>query len=144
RVPRAPDYRLGGRIDLSRDRARRTVRHVLRIDRDVTMAPKPVIKVRDLVVGFGEQIVLNHLSLDVREGEILGVVGGSGAGKSVLLRTIIGLLPKRQGSIEVLGVDLDKASEAERRAPQGRLGLPLPPRPPFPPPPPPNHTHLPL
>jgi phospholipid/cholesterol/gamma-HCH transport system ATP-binding protein len=75
------------------------------------------------VVGFGEQIVLNHLSLDVREGEILGVVGGSGAGKSVLLRTIIGLLPKRQGSIEVLGVDLDKASEAERRALERRWGI---------------------
>jgi phospholipid/cholesterol/gamma-HCH transport system ATP-binding protein len=79
--------------------------------------------VRDLVVGFGDQIVLNHLSLDVREGEILGVVGGSGAGKSVLLRTIIGLLPKRQGSIEVLGVDLDKASEAERRALERRWGI---------------------
>jgi phospholipid/cholesterol/gamma-HCH transport system ATP-binding protein len=87
------------------------------------MAPKIVIQVRDLVVGFGDQIVLNHLSLDVREGEILGVVGGSGAGKSVLLRTIIGLLPKRQGSIEVLGVDLDKASEAERRALERRWGI---------------------
>ena len=77
----------------------------------------------DLVVGFGDQIVLDHLSLDVRGGEILGVVGGSGAGKSVLLRTIIGLLPKRQGTIEVLGVDLDKASEAgaaRARAPLGR------------------------
>jgi phospholipid/cholesterol/gamma-HCH transport system ATP-binding protein len=87
------------------------------------MAPKIVIQVGDLVVGFGDQIVLNHLSLDVREGEILGVVGGSGAGKSVLLRTIIGLLPKRQGSIEVLGVDLDKASEAERRALERRWGI---------------------
>ena len=63
---------------------------------------------RDLVVGFGDHIVLDHLSLDVRRGEILGFVGGSGSGKSVLLRTIIGLLPKRQGSIEVLGVDLDR------------------------------------
>jgi phospholipid/cholesterol/gamma-HCH transport system ATP-binding protein len=87
------------------------------------MAPNPVIKVRDLVVGFGDQIVLNHLSLDVREGEILGVVGGSGVGKSVLLRTIIGLLPKRQGSIEVLGVDLDEANEAERRALERRWGV---------------------
>jgi phospholipid/cholesterol/gamma-HCH transport system ATP-binding protein len=87
------------------------------------MAPKIIIQVRDLVVGFGDQIVLNHLFLDVREGEILGVVGGSGAGKSVLLRTIIGLLPKRQGSIEVLGVDLDKASEAERRALERRWGI---------------------
>jgi phospholipid/cholesterol/gamma-HCH transport system ATP-binding protein len=87
------------------------------------MAPNPVIKVRDLMVGFGDQIVLDHLSLDVREGEILGLVGGSGAGKSVLLRTIIGLLPKRQGTIEVLGVDLDKATEAERRALERRWGV---------------------
>ena len=87
------------------------------------MAPQPVIKVHDLVVGFGDQIVLDRLSLDVRGGEILGVVGGSGAGKSVLLRTIIGLLPKRQGSIEVLGVDLAKASEAERRALERRWGV---------------------
>ena len=87
------------------------------------MAPNPVIKVRDLMVGFGDQIVLDHLSLDVRQGEILGLVGGSGAGKSVLLRTIIGLLPKRQGTIEVLGVDLDKATEAERRALERRWGV---------------------
>ena len=76
------------------------------------MPHEPVIKVRDLVVGFGDQIVLDHLTLDVRGGEILGVVGASGSGKSVLLRTIIGLLPKRHGSIEVLGVDLEKANEA--------------------------------
>jgi len=82
-----------------------------------------VIKVRDLVVGFGDQNVLDHLFLDVREAEILGVVGGSGAGKSVLLRTIIGLLPRRHGSIEVLGVDLAKADEAERRALERRWGV---------------------
>jgi phospholipid/cholesterol/gamma-HCH transport system ATP-binding protein len=84
---------------------------------------KSVISVQDLVVGFGDQIVLDHLSLDVRQGEILGVVGASGGGKSVLLRTIIGLLPKRQGTIEVLGVDLDKASEEERRALERRWGV---------------------
>ena len=82
-----------------------------------------VIKVRDLVVGFGDQTVLDHLDLDVREAEILGVVGGSGAGKSVLLRTIIGLLPRRHGSIEVLGVDLATANEAERRALERRWGV---------------------
>ena len=59
--------------------------------------PDIVIRVRDLVVGFGEQVVLDHLSLDVRRGEILGLVGASGGGKSVLLRTIIGLIPKRAG-----------------------------------------------
>jgi phospholipid/cholesterol/gamma-HCH transport system ATP-binding protein len=79
--------------------------------------------VRDLEVGFSNQTVLNHLDLDVREAEILGVVGGSGAGKSVLLRTIIGLVPKRHGSIEVLGVDLANVNEAERRSLERRWGV---------------------
>jgi phospholipid/cholesterol/gamma-HCH transport system ATP-binding protein len=62
-----------------------------------------LIGIRDLVVGFGEEIVLDHLALDLRRGEILGVVGASGSGKSVLLRTIIGLVPKRQGTIAIAG-----------------------------------------
>ena len=61
------------------------------------------IRVRDLVVAFGRQTVLDHLSLDVRRGEILGLVGASGGGKSVLMRTIIGLIPRRSGTIEVMG-----------------------------------------
>jgi phospholipid/cholesterol/gamma-HCH transport system ATP-binding protein len=65
------------------------------------------IHVSDLVVGFRQQTVIDHLSLDVRKGEILGLVGASGGGKSVLMRTIIGLIPKRSGHIEVLGVDID-------------------------------------
>ncbi len=71
------------------------------------------IRVRDLVVGFHETPVLNGLNLDVRRGEVLGFVGGSGMGKSVLTRTIIGLLPKWQGTIEVFGRDLDQADEEE-------------------------------
>jgi phospholipid/cholesterol/gamma-HCH transport system ATP-binding protein len=86
-------------------------------------APDTVIRVHDLVVGFGRQLVLDRLSLDVRRGEILGLVGGSGSGKSVLLRTIIGLIPKRRGSIEVLGVDRDRAGEEERRAIERRWGI---------------------
>ena len=74
-------------------------------------AAEPLISVRDLVVGFGDQIVLDHLALDVRRGEVLGVVGASGSGKSVLLRTVIGLLPKRQGSIVIAGPDKDGAAE---------------------------------
>ena len=62
------------------------------------MSSDPVIRVRDLVVGFGRNTVLDHLSLDVERGEILGIVGASGSGKSVLLRTILGLVPKRLGS----------------------------------------------
>lgn len=81
------------------------------------------IRVRDLVVGFGNATVLNQLSIDVFRGEVLGFVGGSGAGKSVLLRTIIGLLPKRAGTIEVFGVDLDRVSDVERRATERRWGI---------------------
>jgi phospholipid/cholesterol/gamma-HCH transport system ATP-binding protein len=82
-----------------------------------------VISVRDLVVGFGRHIVLNQIDLDVYRGEILGFVGGSGAGKSVLLRTIIGLLPRRQGKISVLGTDLTSCTDAERRAIERRWGV---------------------
>ncbi len=82
-----------------------------------------VISVRDLVVGFGEATVLDHATLDVFRGEILGFVGGSGAGKSVLMRTIIGLLPKRKGTIEVFGTDLAALGERERRAIEQRWGV---------------------
>ena len=57
------------------------------------------IRVRDLVVCFGRHTVIDHLSLDVCTGEIIGLVGASGGGKSVLMRTLIGLLPKRGGEI---------------------------------------------
>jgi phospholipid/cholesterol/gamma-HCH transport system ATP-binding protein len=82
-----------------------------------------VISVRDLTVGFGETPVLDHATLDVFEGEILGFVGGSGAGKSVLMRTIIGLLPRRSGSIEVFGTDLAAVDDDERRAIERRWGV---------------------
>ena len=68
------------------------------------------IRVSKLVVGFGRQTVLDHLTLDVRKGEILGLVGASGGGKSVLMRTIIGLIPKRAGRIEVMGVEIAQGS----------------------------------
>ena len=82
-----------------------------------------VIKVRDLVVDFLSHRVLNGVSLDLLRSEILGFVGASGAGKSTLARSIIGLLPKRAGVIEVLGVDLDKADERQRRAIDRRWGI---------------------
>jgi phospholipid/cholesterol/gamma-HCH transport system ATP-binding protein len=89
----------------------------------MSAGPDAVIRVRDLTVGFDGHIVLDGLSLDVRRGEILGLVGGSGSGKSVLLRTIIGLLPKRGGTVEVLGLDLDRAGDRERRAIERRWGI---------------------
>ena len=82
-----------------------------------------VISVRDLVVGFGGATVLDRVTLDVFRGEILGFVGGSGAGKSVLMRTIIGLLPKREGTIEVFGTDLAGLDGDERRAIERRWGV---------------------
>jgi phospholipid/cholesterol/gamma-HCH transport system ATP-binding protein len=82
-----------------------------------------VISVRDLTVGFGTTNVLDHATLDVFGGEILGFVGGSGAGKSVLMRTIIGLLPKRNGTIEVFGTDLAMLGVRELRAIERRWGV---------------------
>jgi phospholipid/cholesterol/gamma-HCH transport system ATP-binding protein len=84
---------------------------------------EPVISVRDLVVAFGGATVLDHVSLDVRRGEILGFVGASGAGKSVLMRTIIGLLPKHNGTIEVFGRDVGALNERELRSIERRWGV---------------------
>jgi phospholipid/cholesterol/gamma-HCH transport system ATP-binding protein len=82
-----------------------------------------MIEARDVVVGFGDQVVLDHLSLDVRRGEILGVVGASGSGKSVLLRTLIGLIPKRQGSIAFTGLGFDTAAGTDASAIARRWGI---------------------
>lgn len=79
------------------------------------------IRVHDLVVGFGRQTVLDHLSLDVRRGEVLGLVGASGGGKSVLMRTIIGLIPRRSGTIEVMGQPTSGAHDRSRAATWGIL-----------------------
>jgi phospholipid/cholesterol/gamma-HCH transport system ATP-binding protein len=84
---------------------------------------EPIISVRDLTVGFGDRIVLENLSLDIHRGEILGFVGASGAGKSVLLRTILGLTRKRSGTIRLFGIDVDKATEAERMRMDMRMGV---------------------
>jgi phospholipid/cholesterol/gamma-HCH transport system ATP-binding protein len=86
-------------------------------------AREVIISVRELVVGFDDVTVLEHLSLDVFRGEVLGFVGASGQGKSVLTRTIIGLVPKRAGTIEVFGLDLDKVRDDARRATERRWGI---------------------
>jgi phospholipid/cholesterol/gamma-HCH transport system ATP-binding protein len=82
-----------------------------------------VLSVHDVTVAFGGKEVLKSLSLDVRRGEILGFVGASGAGKSVLLRTVLGLNRKQSGTITLFGVDLDKASEPERLRLDTRYGV---------------------
>jgi phospholipid/cholesterol/gamma-HCH transport system ATP-binding protein len=82
-----------------------------------------VLSVRDVTVGFGPKIVLENLNLDIYRGEILGFVGASGTGKSVLMRTVLRLLPRRSGRIEILGTDYDDADEAQRIELDTRLGV---------------------
>lgn len=83
----------------------------------------PVIRVRGLVSRFGAQVVHDGLDLEVRAGEVLGVVGGSGSGKSVLLRTLVGLHRPAAGTVEVLGCDVVRARAAERRMLEQRWGV---------------------
>ncbi len=81
------------------------------------------IRVRDLVVEFGDKVILDHLDLDIYRGEILGLIGASGSGKSVLMRAIIGLIPKRQGVVEVFGENLDVLAADARHALERRWGV---------------------
>ncbi len=81
------------------------------------------ICIKGLVVGFGQRIIIDDLSLDVRRGEILGLVGASGGGKSVLMRTIIGLIPRRAGSIEVMGDRIGAVHDRRTQAVAGRWGI---------------------
>ena len=82
-----------------------------------------MIGVRGLEVGFGDRLVMDGLDLDLYRGEVLGFVGASGAGKSVLTRTILGLIPKQAGTIEVFGHNLDHLSHLERLQVGERWGV---------------------
>src|SRR3546814_133643 len=81
------------------------------------------ICVRGLRNSFGEQVVHEHLDLDVRRGEILGVVGGSGTGKSVLMRSIIGLQVPDEGEVEVFGQPMIGRADEEALAIRKRWGV---------------------
>jgi phospholipid/cholesterol/gamma-HCH transport system ATP-binding protein len=82
-----------------------------------------LIDARDLVVGFGENIILDGVWVGLKRGEILGVVGPSGCGKSVLLRSLIGLIPRRGGQIRYFGRDIDRVTERERHKIEKRWGV---------------------
>src|SRR5436853_616409 len=82
-----------------------------------------VISVRGLVTRFGPQTIHDGLDLDVRRGEVMGVVGGSGTGKSVLLRTVVGLKRPEAGDIEVLGYDVPHLGEEAARELEQRWGV---------------------
>lgn len=82
-----------------------------------------VIEVRNLVKRFGEAVVHDHLNLDVYRGEVLSIVGGSGSGKTVLLRQIVGLDRPTSGTIRVFGEDLMRLDTARLQALRNRWGL---------------------
>ncbi len=88
-----------------------------------TQQSAPVISVRNVVNRFGNQVVHDGVSLDVVPGEVLGIVGGSGSGKSVLLRTMLGLHRPTSGQVLLEGKDITRMSEAELLAVKRRYGV---------------------
>lgn len=89
----------------------------------MSVTAETVIEVRGLVSQFGEQRVHDALDLDVRRGEIIGVVGGSGTGKSVLMRSIVGLREPDGGRVRVFGQDLLALDTNARRGVERRFGV---------------------
>ncbi len=85
--------------------------------------PECVVRVRGLVNRFGAVTVHEDLDLDVRRGEIIGIVGGSGTGKSVLLRTIVGLRKPQAGEIEIFGQPAINIPAKQARAQRRRFGV---------------------
>ena len=84
---------------------------------------EPIIEVRGLSNSFGDQVIHEGLDLDVRRGEILGVVGGSGTGKSVLMRSIIGLQEPGAGDIKVFGESRSERTEEQEMDLRRRWGV---------------------
>ena len=84
---------------------------------------EPIIRIRDLRNQFGSQVVHDHLDLDVQRGEIIGVVGGSGSGKSVLLRSILGLRRPSAGSVQLFGQEVTTLSDRARSEVERRCGV---------------------
>jgi phospholipid/cholesterol/gamma-HCH transport system ATP-binding protein len=82
-----------------------------------------IVRITGLRTAFGTQVVHDNLDLAIPRGEILGIVGGSGTGKSVLMRSVIGLIRPVAGRIEVFGQDTAKLNDAERRQLQQRWGV---------------------
>src|SRR5690606_13262625 len=108
--------------DLAGDHPRRARRDLVHAG-GLVSGPKSIVSVRGMANRFGSQVVHEGLDLDVREGEILGVVGGSGSGKSVLMRSIIGLRSPDEGLLEVLGVDGRSPAPAVRQRIERNTGV---------------------
>jgi phospholipid/cholesterol/gamma-HCH transport system ATP-binding protein len=90
---------------------------------DPHSANDPIIRVRGLVTKLGGRLIHDHINLDVRRGEVIAIVGGSGSGKSVLLRSIVGLMRPAEGAIEVFGEDALATDETAMRRLQQRWGV---------------------
>jgi phospholipid/cholesterol/gamma-HCH transport system ATP-binding protein len=86
-------------------------------------AAAPAIEARGVVNRFGAQVVHDGLDMTVQQGEVYGIVGGSGTGKSVLLRTILGLHRPQAGEVRIFGTDLTRLAEAELRAVKASYGV---------------------
>ena len=84
---------------------------------------EPIISIRGVVNRFGTQVVHDGVDLDVMPGEVLGIVGGSGTGKSVLLRTMLGLNKPESGAVLIEGKDITQMREAELLAVKQRYGV---------------------
>lgn len=87
------------------------------------MSTEAIVQVRELANRFGSQSVHEHLDLDIYRGEILAVVGGSGTGKSVLLRSIVGLREPSAGRVQVFGENLQDLNSEQRRQVERRFGV---------------------
>lgn len=82
-----------------------------------------IVSVRDLVVAIDDRTIINGLSFDLRRGEILGLIGPSGSGKSVTMRALVGLLPHSAGTVSVLGRDYAELGRRERTTIQRNWGI---------------------
>ena len=87
------------------------------------MMDEPIIRIRGLCNSFDDQVIHRDLDLDVRRGEILGVVGGSGTGKSVLMRSIVGLQKPEAGNIEVFGQSINERKSDDPEDVRRRWGV---------------------
>ncbi|MGH7101213.1 MAG: ABC transporter ATP-binding protein [Acetobacteraceae bacterium] len=83
----------------------------------------PKLRIRGLVKSFGEKRVLDGVDLDVEAGTSLVVIGGSGSGKSVLIKCVLGLIEPDAGTIEIDGADLSRLGRRARRAVEARIGM---------------------
>jgi len=82
-----------------------------------------VLRISKLVTRFGFTTIHDRLDLEVHRGEIIGIVGGSGTGKSVMLKTIIGLITQVEGEIEIFGKNQSQLGDVEREKERRRWGV---------------------